>query len=128
MDGVGGIERKEESGKKRRKLPEEEIRKIVKLSKKNGATASKLARKYHVSDRNISKILKQKGINRYTKIDAWKSTPERQERQRARLNALFSGDFKLSAKKDIIYDDESYFSFQNDKASSSKHYLVTFKE
>lgn len=79
-------------------------------------------------DINISKILKQRGIKRFRKLDAPKSTPEQQQRQKDRLNALVLNDFKPGGRKDIIYDDESYFPFQSGKISSNQYYYAENKE
>ena len=80
----------------------------------------KLANKFGISVSYCHELLDKKGIRSFKKVDCPKSTPEQRERQMERLNTMITEMLPLNGKKDLIEDDESYFSLSG---KLNNHYL-----
>ena len=69
----------------------------------------KLGKKYEVLKDTIGRTLKTKGINYQKKIRVPKATPAQKEKQTERIHKLAQGDFTEIDPRDILIDEESYF-------------------
>ena len=110
FDQNGEVKRRPGSGR-RHSLSTEDQDELVNLTNdRSGVSQRKLAHKFKVSQKTICNTLKQHGVLYRKRIRAPKSTPAQEKRQRERLNRLAKGDFKPSDPREIVIDDESYFS------------------
>ena len=111
FDEKGNVERKFGSGRPR-KLTQNELKRLKALvNNKTGVSQRKLAKKFDVSQKNISNNLKKTGIFYRKRKRAPKANPAQKQRQTNRLQILCSEDglFGNSNSRDIALDDESYF-------------------
>jgi len=117
------IERSPGSGQSASKLDARKVRQIMKMVSKDRKSQRKIASKFNIHHSYVQKIVKKHGVKYYKKVLAPKSTPEQRERQKERLSMVVMDEFKPNGRKDIIFDDESYFQF-DDHHNGQQYYLA----
>ena len=102
-----GPERKVGSGRKAIKMPAKEIKRLKKsIDQKDGISQRGLAKRFHVSQPYICKIIHQKTSIRYRKKT---KTPKRTPAQKAAVRSKCRRLVSIFRKKIVIINDESYF-------------------
>ena len=109
VDERGSISRKEGSGRP----PALDQKQRLKLSRmvnhKTGVSQRKLGEKLNVGKSTVNRHIKSLGIQVRRRKRAPKQTPEQKQRQHDRLLKLIDSSFSEDSDKDIVMDDESYF-------------------
>ena len=106
-----GPEREVGSGRKAIKMPAKEIKRLKKsIDQKDGVSQHGLAKRFHVSQPFICKIILQKTSIRYLKKT---KTPKRTPAQKAAVRSKCCSLVSIFQKKIVIIDDESYFYLSN---------------
>ena len=112
-----GPERKVGSGRKAIKMLAKEIKHLKKsIDKKDGISQLGLAKRFHVSQPYISKIIHQKISIRYRKKS---KTPKRTPAQKAAVRSKCRRLVSIYRKKFFIIDDELYFYLSNTNISGN---------
>ncbi|XP_074602682.1 uncharacterized protein LOC141856297 [Brevipalpus obovatus] len=123
LESGESIERKSGSGQTQRKLNPKKVRQIVKLASEKRKSQRKIASKFDIDHSYVHRLVKNQGLKYYKKVLAPKSTPEQKMRQEERLSLLVADEFKPNGKKDIVFDDESYF-LVHDARNAQKFYVA----
>ena len=109
FDERGNVERKSGLGRPI-SLTKMAQKKLVKdVNHKDGVSQRKIANKYGVSQMTIGRTLNTNGIKYRKKIRVPKATPAQEVKQAERIHNLAQGDFSENDPRDILIDDESYF-------------------
>ena len=111
IDESGSAERKSGSGRPGKLSPSDKIKLKKAVNHKTGQSQRKLAAKFGVSVSTINDNLKKLNLKYRKRKRAPKQTPQQKERQHERL-VKFCGDMASNDDpRDLVIDDESYFSF-----------------
>lgn len=115
-----GPERKVGSGRKAKKMPTKQIKRLEKsIDHKDGISQRGLAKRFNVSQQYISHLIKTKTNIRYRKKS---KAPKRTTAQIAALRPKCRKLASIFRKKYVIIDDESYFYLSNTGLSQNAGY------
>ena len=109
FDKRGTVDHKSGAPKPKKLTKQNQAKLFKEVNHKSGQSQRKLASKYGVSKTTIFNTLKSGGIKYRKKIRVPKATPAQKEKQRDRIHRLAQGDFAETDPRDILIDDESYF-------------------
>lgn len=127
FDKDGTTERKPKSGRPP-KFNEDDLKKLKKsVDHRTGMSQRKLATKFNVSQPTIGRSLQKIGIEYKPRVRAPKATPGQKDRQVERLAKLCGGDglFSMDDDREIIIDDESYFTLTGAGMPGNKGYYTS---
>ena len=98
---------------------------VQQAQNKLGVSTRKLARKFGISPAHVRKILKKAGVV-YRKRKRVPYLTEKQEKTQAqRLKKLARQLMSAARERDVVMDDECYFTFADDNAPGNKGFYVS---
>ena len=104
------LQRKPGSGGCNAKLDKAKLRKLKqKVNNKTGVSQRKLANEFNVCQATISNSLKRVGVKYHKRKKAAKVSAKQKAVQQRRLSKLRRNQLKPTVKREIVMDDESYF-------------------
>ena len=111
VEATGKIERKPGSGTgKSTALTEATKKKIKRLvNNRTGVSQKKIAHNLNITQQAVSINIKKMGLKYRKRARAPKATPAQKQRQIERLENLCNGSMSWNDDRDVIQDDESYF-------------------
>ena len=105
-------ERKAGSGRKSVKMTTQMEKKLIrKAQHKIGVSTRNLARQFGISQAYVRKILKKAGVTYRKRQKVPELTENQQQKQKTRLRKLARTEMSLKCTKQIVMDDESYFTY-----------------
>lgn len=119
--------RKSGSGRPAQKMNPGKCRRLkADMNEKIGASQSRAARKYGISQQYVSWILRSKTSLRYRKRQPAPDVTESQKiRQKTACTRLRKGPMKSKGKTVIIMDDETYFSLKSSSCVANQGFYTS---
>ena len=119
--------RKPGSGRPARKMPPAMCKRLqADMKEKVGASQSRAAKKFGITQQYVSSILKGKSKLRYRKRQPAPDVTETQKvRQKTTCTKLRKGSMKPKGKTVIIMDDETYFSLKDNSSVANKGFYTS---
>jgi len=118
--------RKKGSGRKPYKINNHQKGCIARfVNGKTGISQRKIAKKYSVSQAQVSRILKKKGIKYFKRQNAPASSTKQKVEQIKRLKLLKKKLNESCRHDDLVMDDESYFSFDGFDQPKNRGYYAS---
>ena len=119
--------RKPGSGRPARKMPPAMCKRLqADMKEKVGASQSRAAKEFGITQQYVSSILKGKSKLRYRKRQPAPDVTETQKvRQKTTCTKLRKGSMKPKGKTVIIMDDETYFSLKDNSSVANKGFYTS---